>query len=320
MFRNEQELLNSLFNRLHPKADSTKTPFPLTSEEIAEIENYRDNDGYINLTQVKSMSDLKRLVELVDRKNHLEEIENGPETIQDYIGDLLNKLLPLAGVEKASVKVNTPAGKASVEVEQGKTPKIVYDTNNKCEDTTFTYTVTPSDTVETNLDETCHLHECQTCPDFKECFNDVVEKLNNNGMTLDEAVANTDLFPEEDVTPLTDDEAKFATAVLDVAGGDYNPLFYNAVLYICENSKEFENYDIYRFNEEIPEDVNTYILLPNVFGKIFESAADSYAEYLRNGATVYLIDPETFEFVEITNPFDLYDYVMTEAQAELILR
>lgn len=320
MFRNEQELLNSLFTRLHPKANDAKKPSPLTREERAEIENYRDNDGYINLTKVESMNDLKRLVELVDRKNHLEEIENGPESIQDFVGDLLNELLPLVGLEKASLKVNTPAGKASVEVEQGKSPKIVYDTEEKCEDTTLTYKVTPSEPLQETIDETCHLHECCTCPDFKECFNDVVGKINNNGITLDEAIDNTELSPEEDVTPLTEDETKFATAVLETVGGDYNPLFYNAVLYICENNKEFENYDIYRFNEDVPEDVNTYILLPNAFGKIFESAAETYAEYLRNGAAVYLIDPETFELVEITNPFDLYDYVMTEAQAEVMWR
>ena len=131
MFRNEKELLNSLFGRLKGIKEEIK-PTPLTKEEKAEIESYRDSDGLIDLTGVKCFNELKRLVELVDRKNHIEELTvKDNDSIQSFVGDLVTELLPFLGIDKASVNVNTPAGKASVEVEQGKEPKVTYDFSEK---------------------------------------------------------------------------------------------------------------------------------------------------------------------------------------------
>jgi hypothetical protein len=128
MFRNEEELINSLFHKLNGKNESR--PAPLTSKELNEIEEYRDNDGFIDLTHVKSFTELQRLIELVDRKNHLEELDSQETTsLQDTVTDLIAELLPIIGVDKANLKLNTPEGKATVEVVKGEKPKVVYEYN-----------------------------------------------------------------------------------------------------------------------------------------------------------------------------------------------
>lgn len=323
MFRNEKELLNSLFGRLKEVKEEIK-PTPLTKEEKAEIESYRDSDGLIDLTGVKCFNELKRLVELVDRKNHIEELTiKDNDSIQSFVGDLVTELLPFLGIDKASVNVNTPAGKASVEVEQGKEPKVTYDFSEKTDDTKLTYTVTPTETTvdEPTIDEICAVNECGTCPQIENCIKDV----RNLGLIspLDvpvygedvKTVCSTNECAESDnvVVDLTHN------VVLDPVGGDYNPAFYNAVLHICE-TEYFDESDVYRFDEELPEKVHLWVLLPNAFGKISETYINEYIEYMDNGASVSIMDPETFELTGITNPFDLYEYAMTEAQEEALRR
>lgn len=303
MFRNENELLKSLFNRLGGVKESK--PAPLSDAELNEIEAYRDANGLIDLTGVKSFNDLKRLVELVDRKNHVEMVEKGA-TLQDTIGGLVSELLPLLGVDKASVKVATPAGKASVEVEQGKTPKVVYDVNDKTNETTLTYNVVPTDEV---VVEDCSLVNCKGCPDFEECYTPLDSEHIASGPQ--------GTTPISELEPLPQCTEEVQAVRVCMVGGINNPLFRDAVAHICE-TELFPNADVYSDVEEWDEETDVYILVPNAFGKITGIAADIYSDVFNNGAKVYMIDVETFELTEISQPFDLYDYVMTEAQEESI--
>jgi len=318
MFRNENELIDSLFHKLN-RGKETK-PSPLTEDELSEIEQYRDDDGLIDLTHVTSLHDLKRLVGLVDRKNHIEELDNEKsKTVQDLAGELLSELLPLLGVEKANLKVSTPAGKASIEVGRDKEPKIVYEKADGS-DINLSYTVTPSDLIEEcadeckekkNLGDTCHLYDCGTCADYHECFDDAFDKINEHNMSHDGAGA---VSLECEGGKMNDERV----VKLVCAGGTYNPLFENAVAYICEN-EHFADCGVYTDADVVPDEVNVYVLLPNAFGKIYSAVADTYFEVLDTAdAQVYIIDTESFELTEITNPFDLYDYAMTEAQEEAI--
>jgi hypothetical protein len=305
MFRNENELLESLFGRIQGTKEAKEAePAPLSNAELNEIEAYRDADGLIDLTGVKSFNDLKRLVELVDRKNHVEMIEKGT-TLQDTIGDLVSELLPLLGVNKASVKVATPAGKASVEVEQGKVPKVVYDVNDKTDETTLTYNVVPTDEAV----EDCSLVNCKGCPDFNECYTPLDSEHIVSGPQ--------GTTPISELEPLPEYAEEVQTVRVCMVGGINNPLFRDAVVHICE-TELFPNADVYSDVEEWDEETDVYILVPNAFGKITGFAADIYSDVFDHGAEVYMIDVETFELTEISQPFDLYDYVMTEAQEESI--
>ena len=60
---------------------------PLTDMELSEIEKYRDENGFINVTGIKDFEVMKYIIELVDRKNELEYDEKSdyPEDFRDYI-------------------------------------------------------------------------------------------------------------------------------------------------------------------------------------------------------------------------------------------
>ena len=60
---------------------------PLTDMELSEIEKYRDENGFINVTGIKDFEVLKYIIELVDRKNELEYDEKS-----DYSEDFRNHI------------------------------------------------------------------------------------------------------------------------------------------------------------------------------------------------------------------------------------
>lgn len=323
MFRNEKELINSLFHKLNGK-DVSK-PAPLTTDELNEIESYRDSEGLIDLTHVKSFNKLQRLIELVDRKNHLEEL-NTKETgsFQNTVGDLITELLPLIGVEKANVKLNTPEGEATVEVARGEKPKVTYDVKTKDSDPTLTYTVqyTKEGDKPVDLNEVCTSYECDSCPHLTECFSEVVNAMKDCGITLENALVSNEgekineLDKVDEPSSIAEDKPR--TILVVSAGGSYNPAFENAVAHICE-LEHFQDADVYTAFEDLPEKIDTYVLIPNAFGKIFQAAAEEYSDILvQSNADVYMIDPETFELVRIINPFDLFDFAMTEAQEDAL--
>lgn len=106
-------------------------------------------------------------------------------------------------------------------------------------------------------------------------------------------------------------------ALYDV-GGMYNPSFFNSVLYICE-TVHFPEDAVYSEDELTDEDeITTHVLLPNAWGKIFAGAAEEFSEVLKSGDEVFIIDPESFELVQITDPVALWDYAMTKVQEEML--
>ena len=60
---------------------------PLTDMELFEIEKYRDENGFINVTGIKDFEVMKYIIELVDRKNELEYDEKSDysEDFRDHI-------------------------------------------------------------------------------------------------------------------------------------------------------------------------------------------------------------------------------------------
>lgn len=60
---------------------------PLTDMELSEIEKYRDENGFINVTGIKDFEEMKYIIELVDRKNELEYDEKS-----DYSEDFRNHI------------------------------------------------------------------------------------------------------------------------------------------------------------------------------------------------------------------------------------
>lgn len=60
---------------------------PLTDMELSEIEKYRDENGFINVTGIKDFEVMKYIIELVDRKNELEydEKKDYSEDFRDHI-------------------------------------------------------------------------------------------------------------------------------------------------------------------------------------------------------------------------------------------
>ena len=60
---------------------------PLTDMELSEIEKYRDENGFINVTGIKDFEVMKYIIELVDRKNEVEYDEKSDysEDFRDHI-------------------------------------------------------------------------------------------------------------------------------------------------------------------------------------------------------------------------------------------
>lgn len=113
-------------------------------------------------------------------------------------------------------------------------------------------------------------------------------------------------------------ENKNQMVVLYNAGGMFNPLFYNAILYICTENY-FPKCGVFTEDEIEPSDnVTTHILLPNIWGKIFADVADEFGRKIENGDEVFVIDPESFELIQITTPVDLWDFAMTKVQEEML--
>ena len=106
-------------------------------------------------------------------------------------------------------------------------------------------------------------------------------------------------------------------ALYDV-GGMYNPSFFNSVLYICE-TVHFPEDVVYSEDELTDEDeITTHVLLPNVWGKIYAGAAEEFTDLFKSGDEVFIIDPESFELVQITDLVALWDYAMTKVQEEML--
>ena len=138
------------------------------------------------------------------------------------------------------------------------------------------------------------------------CSNKNTECSNKNETLCFEEDKNDEVITE-----------KPKSVVLYNVGGTYNPMFYNAVRYICEE-KYFSEDGVYSEFDTHPidENIDVCILLPNIWGKIVCDAIEDFAEYMENGAEIFVINPETFELTQITESAELWDYEMSELQEE----
>lgn len=279
MVRLENELIDSLMNLLGKKTQK-KT---LTDKELSDIEKYRDEEGFINVTNIKDFDEMKYIIDLVDKKNSLE-IEN--EELDDFVKTLSNDLLKFAGVDKATINFETPHTTVNIVANKDEMPKYsvtknAVDNEQKCDNEKFTKTCS------------CCCEPCE-CKDKTECCKDKTPQ------TLPK-----DLFEDDEIENVI---------VLHNAGGMFNAPFYNAVMHICE-IEHFKDTALYSDEEVNPLSADSVILLPNVWGKIYEDVASIFGKQILEGQKVYIIDPETFELKPITDPFELWDYVMTKTQA-----
>lgn len=115
--RNEKELLNGLFNVLKNQINNN------FKHENIDIEQYRDDDGFINLTKENDMNKIKEVVDTVNKKN-MTEANND----KNFIKQLTEELLPLFGVESLVLNIETPEGKTSFEL--GNTKEETNSDNN----------------------------------------------------------------------------------------------------------------------------------------------------------------------------------------------
>lgn len=283
MFRTESELIRGLFDAINRAEYSSKNtqekPKPLTKEEELEIEKYRDIDGFINLKSVKNPKDVTRIFDIVDRKNHLEELENGKtlkDSIIDTIKDVLSKSIQNGTDFVATV---SPDGKLTI---KSKDDLIHVDESCKGEE--------PENNEETEIvDET------------------VAELPENNDYSVD------DVFGEKTIKDYDNEEAM---VMLDDVSGNYHPLYYNAVRHICE-TQYFPKNGVYTFDEVRPEECNVVILLPNVWGKITSEFVEIYDKFLKDGGKLFIINPEGFSCEEIKEPARLWDFEMSIIQEEM---
>ena len=280
MLRNVNELMGSLFHKLY---DIEAKPEPLTKDELNEIESYRDEDGYINLTGVKSNDELTRIVELVDRKNHIEELESEKESsIETLANELATEFLPFLGLDAARLNIKTPAGEASVTIEKDKEPVIKYETKVETpEPDKISYCVNDLDYACNKLNDTSNVNPYR------------------------------EMFAETPTVCLADERA----VQLVMAGGVYNPEYYNAVLHICE-TEHFPNCGVYAQDDATPKVLDAIVVLPNAFGKMYDDEVETFVDMMiEDNTSVYIVDVNTFQLNKIMNPSDLWDYGMTEAQA-----
>lgn len=272
MVRTEKELLESLFGPFNSK----ETPVDGTCNNV-DIEKFRDADGFINVKNVKDINEIKKIFEIVDKKNYLEQLQSGDKGIQDLADALANEMKPFIGDNVLKVKVNTPSGSACSEIDNKNTyKKTTFDVDTIT--AKYVHPATEATNASTSVDVAASTIE----PDVKD--NTTRERL---------------------------------VALYDV-GGMYNPSFFNSVLYICE-TVHFPKDAVYSEDELTDEDeITTHVLLPNAWGKIFAGAAEEFSEVLKSGDEVFIIDPESFELVQITDPVALWDYAMTKVQEEML--
>ena len=287
MVRTEKELMESLFGLLNGE----EKPVDATCNDV-DIEKYRDADGFINVKNVKDINEIKKIFEIVDKKNYLEQLQSGDKGIQDLADALANEMKPFIGDNVLKVKVKTPSGSACSEI----------DNKNNCKKPAFdvdaitakyVHPVTETTNASTGVD----------------CAASTIEPDVENNTTREQVVP---LYDVEDNTT-----RERVVALYDV-GGMYNPSFFNSVLYICE-TVHFPEDVVYSEDELTDEDeVTTHVLLPNAWGKIFAGAAEEFSEVFKSGDEVFIIDPESFELVQITDPVALWNYAMTKVQEEML--
>ena len=278
MFRNERQLLEELTDAINSFRKQGK---PLTEEENKKIEKHRDNDGFINLKNVNNIDEIVDVMNLVDRKNYIENLCNNKKSVQTMADELAKELMDNLKVDNVKVNIETPEGKANVNLKKDKENPSITPTDFSCDVKTECSNKNTSSTMDMDL--------------FKD--EDKEEKV--------------DLCSEKQCVSVEHD--KDSVVLLCNACEMDNPLFYNALLHICDNMY-FYDCGVYSEYDTFPENVDTYILIPNVWGKILSDEAEYFAEQIKNGKKIYIINPEIFSLTKINNISELWDYAMTDMQ------
>lgn len=333
MIRNEIDLLSSLFENLK---NETKTKKNVNNE--INLDKYRDENGVIDLRNVKDFAEVKRVIDFVDNKNYLEKLANenaaNLSTISTMAKNLANDLKELFNAENVEVSVETDEGEAQEssdnnEIKETKAMKQFIGVVNGTEyNTVEEYNKAINEAIKNGSNINAY-----TETKILSTTDDVVVEYGHAdpvGELGDEGIEVIDFDDEDDFAEISDEEDGWEKddvvveddgnkiVVLHCVGGDlFNPQFYNATLFICER-EYFNKSGVYAEYETVPDNINVHILLPNTWGKIKNSAAEYFSERLSAGEEVYLIDPETFELVKIHEGFELWDYVMTIVQEQTI--
>ena len=108
MARTEKELLSMLFNALN----AFKEPTVVTENENNVIEKFRDDDGFINLKNVKDINEMKKVFSIVDKKNFLEQLQSNNNTIQELADALAKELMLDNNAKSVNVHIEAPNGTA----------------------------------------------------------------------------------------------------------------------------------------------------------------------------------------------------------------
>lgn len=280
MVRTENELLKTLFNAINV---STEPKSSTQNNNDVDIEKYRDADGYINLKNVKDINEIKKVFDIVDKKNYLEYLSQKENSAQDLADMLVTELIPFVGDGALNIKIETPNGTGCAKINK-------TDSNMN---------------ASTNIAKYAQVIPNTSQNDAKDTTMEDVVKSDDAATTIDTETANVN----------DKIDAPNAIMLYDVGGMD-NPAFYNAVLHICR-AIYFPEEMVLRDDVD-DADITSHILLPNIWGKIFMEAVKEFSELIDEGHEVFVIDPETFELTQITNPDDLWNYAMTRVQEEML--
>ena len=218
----------------------------------------------------------------------LTNVEGKNEVDDDKLTNFIKLLSSAIGVDTVTLNIETPDGKTTYRF--GK---------DSMEGESSVTTLTPEEVKENYIAQ----------PENKCCQCDKAKCQSGNCSVEDKNEV------DEDVLPIEDNDR---TIVLRDGGGKYNPLFYNAVLHIC-NNMHFPEEGVYAYYDDYSEDdVNAYIILPNVWGLICSDVAEEMMDCMKDGIDVYIIHPETYELIPVNDPFDIADYMMSELQEEML--
>lgn len=260
--RNESDLLTALNNAIK-KAEKKIN---------VDIEKYRDEDGFINLTNVNDFDELKTVVEFVDRKNYLENFDKDLQNLQKVADEITNDFFNNLHADNVKVKVKTSNGNAVAEIKKDSDK----NENNTCD----------------KMNEKC----CLQVDDY------------NKDSDCEVLCGNDDVISSSSDT---------CVVLLHNTCNMNNPLFYNALVHICEN-EYFSNCGVYTDDEDYPEIVDKHILIPNEWGKMLSETIRKFAKLIDEGKEVFVIDIETFRLTKINKSCDLWDYAMTTIQEKLV--
>lgn len=125
MARNEKLLLEKLVEAVATINDQKNK----VKKEENLIEKYRDSDGFINVKNVKDMTELKKIFDIVDKKNYMEHFKNG-NNLQDLADSLALELLPFTGNGVINLKLETPDGSACTKINNLEDKKETLEQNN----------------------------------------------------------------------------------------------------------------------------------------------------------------------------------------------